>query len=206
MGEDLQANSHDDILGQLRSMTDEQLLEELKTGMRVNADNLLRMALVVKELESRGADLSGVKLGLLHHLRRIACGQMLPEVVTQFAWSPALIARIGSLPLSEQRKLVDGDRVKMLTYGPDGSMTHRLADPVAMTPDQVNQVFARDHIRDDSEQALWLDRRVIRERAKKAIPERIGDMHIDKEREGVVVGRTFIPLDHLRRAVKALSG
>jgi hypothetical protein len=186
----------------ISAMTTEELREELARGLRLTADSLLRLAIIVKTLEERGEDLSGLRIGLLHHLRRIACGQVLPEIVVRYAGMPSLISVIGSLPLPDQRKLADGGSVELAVYAADGSITYRMADPLTMTRQQASQVFARDHIRSQAEQVLILEQQ--RSRAKGKTPQKIGDLRIDKELGGVFVGRKFIPLADLAAAVNAL--
>jgi hypothetical protein len=142
-------------------------------------------------------------IGLLHHLRRIACGMLLPEVVVQFAGKPSLIAIIGNLPIPEQRRIANGGTVRVLVLEA-GDTTHRMMQPLAMTPQQVRQAFANDHLRDDAEQAAILMRK--RQENEGPRPKRIGELQPDYERVGVVVGKTgkFIPLADLIAAVNAL--
>jgi hypothetical protein len=48
----------------------------------------------------------------------------------------------------------------LLSYlPPSGKLDHRLADPIKMGRDQITQVFAADHLRDEQEQILWLQGR-----------------------------------------------
>jgi hypothetical protein len=113
-----------------------------------------------------------------------------------------LLNVITSLPIPDQERLAAGEPVKMLTYGMGNQLTHRMADPRDLTPAQVRQVFDRGSIRNEGEQATWLDH--LRAKASKPLPKAVGEMHLDKERGGVTVGRKFIPLADLVAAVKAL--
>ena len=88
-------------------MTTKVLKAELARLLGFTAENLLRLAVVVNELEGRGEDLSGLRFGLLPFLRQIGSGKLLPEVVITFAGQPAAIKRIAALPLEEQRRIVD---------------------------------------------------------------------------------------------------
>lgn len=190
-------------LAEFHSMTTEDLKTALADSLGLTAKSLLRSACLVHVLEERGEDLTGLRIGMLNHLKKIACGQLLPEVVVRFAGKPSLIAVVGNLPIDQQCRLAAGDAVQLLVYGDDGKRTIRNADPLVMTPRQVMQVFARDHVRNQAEQALILDER--RERASLPVPAAVGKMKIDKERGGVIVGRQFIPLVDLVAAVKALQ-
>lgn len=192
------------IVAELQSLPSEQLREELVCGLGRMARDLLRLALIVRELEGRGEDLSGLKIGLIHHLRKIACGQLLPEVVIRFAAKPALIALVGNLPLAEQGRLAGGGHVALVVRNPDGTPTHVMLDPLAMTPRQVAQVFARDHLRADSEQVAMMIE--SREMARKPVPEQVGRLKIDRETQTARAGRYVFTLADLKLAVKLLEG
>ncbi len=183
--------------------TTEELRKMLVESLHVTAQHLLHLAGIVYELEhNRNEDLSGLRMGMIHHLRKIACGQVLPEVVVRFAGSAMLINAVSGLPLDDQRDIVDGKSVKLWVYSPDGKKTWRTPDPMAMTPSQVRQVFAKDHIRGEGEQSLILDQWIAKKQNKR--PDRIGNVRIDKERGGAMVGKTFVPLADLIAAVAAL--
>ncbi len=195
------ASLSDRLAQELAGYTTEQLRAELARGLQVTAECLLRLALVVKLLEERGEDLSGLRLPLLHHLRRIACGQVLPEVVVRFAAAPGLIAKIGSLPLPEQKRLAEGGKVTVVVRTAAGETTHKQVDPLHLAPGQVSLVFARDHLRGIAEQGVLLDQRP--ERGEKQPPR--GRVRSDSARGGLRVGRVFVPqsevieaLGHLR--------
>jgi hypothetical protein len=151
---------HAALAAEVEGMTTAQLRQELSRGLRLAADNLLRLALVVKALEARGEDLSGLRVGLLLFLRQIAAGQLLPEVVVRFAGVPSLIERIGRLPHDEQRRLADGGQVTIVTAARSGFAVEQ-KDPLALTPRQIGLAFAPDHLRSEEEQKEWLDARPI---------------------------------------------
>lgn len=173
----------------LESLTTEQLREELAQGLRVTAECLSRLAAVVRILEERGEDLSELRIGLIGYLRRIAHGQVLPEVVVRFADSPMLLRRIASLPLPDQKRLAEGEPVKLVVPQEGGPADHRMADPLRMTRDQITLVFAADHIRDTAEQLL-----VVQDRRSKPVAKRLRDqrrVRPDRDRGGIVIGRAF---------------
>jgi hypothetical protein len=167
--------------------------------LSLTAKNMMNAAIIVVEMERRGEDVEGLKISLLHHLRKVACGQLLPEIIVRFAGSPLLIGCIGNLPISSQRKIADGEPVLMSLPGADN---HRMVDPLTMTRSQISIVFARDHIRTHAEQLVLLDHR--KQQAAKPIPESIGKVRIDRERGGIVVGRTFVPKCDVLAAIKLL--
>lgn len=185
----------------LAALSVEQLRDELVRELGFTAVSLRRQAALVQELENRGDDLSYLKTNYVHHLRRIACGQLLPEVLIHFGGRPGLVSVIGSLPINDQRHIVDGGAVKVMMMADDGP-THKMLLPAKMTHIQMRQVFAKDHIRDDAEQVAILDSE--RKIAKAPLPSRIGPMVVDKTRGGVTVGKHFVSLADLTQAVAML--
>lgn len=91
----------------LDAMTDAQLESACADALELTARSLVRLAIIVRIKEQRGHDLSKLKIGLLPYLRRIADGDLLPEVVARCAHRPAVINQIGKLALTEQRAFLD---------------------------------------------------------------------------------------------------
>jgi hypothetical protein len=97
-----------DIQRYAATLTTAELRSALEKLLGFTADNLLRMAVVVAELESRGEDLSDLKLGILPILREIAAGRLLPAVVVQFAGQPGVIKQIAKRSREDQELIVTG--------------------------------------------------------------------------------------------------
>lgn len=195
-----------ELRADLSGLATEELRQQLAEALRITALDFVRLAMIVTELESRGEDLETLKIGILHHLRKIACGQLLPDVVVRFYLMPVLISAIGNLPIPDQQRLASGELVQVAIQTPNGDLTHRLADPLEMTQAQRKQVFAKDHIRNLAEQRNFLDQQqTIQGTASKRTPEHIGQLRIDPERRGVVVARTFVSLSDLEAAVRVLK-
>jgi hypothetical protein len=179
-----------DMAREIAALSTEELRAELAQGLRLTAQYLLRLALIVRTLEERGEDLSELRVGLIGYLRKIAYGQVLPEVVVRFAEYPLLIRRISALPLPEQQRLAEGEPIKVFLRRDDGEIDHRLADPLKLTSGQVIQVFAADHVRDQQEQLLLLEDR--RNRPAKKQGRVSSRVRADRERGGILVGRAFV--------------
>jgi len=188
-------------LAALESLPTEALKRELSESLRLTAAHLRRLATIVRILESRGEDLSDLKVGFVHYLRRIAYGQILPEVVVRFGDRPALIRRISQLPLPDQQRLSDGERIEMIDLAKPSE--HLMVDPLELLPSQLPIVFSRDAIRPLSEQRLVLASRGREGESK--TPTR-GDCRPDAARGGIVVRRTFVPLGDVLEALAALKG
>src|SRR5262249_29670086 len=76
-------------------------------------------------------------------------------------------------------------------------------EPLDLEPEEIRQAFAADHIRSVQEQAAWLSRRTPPKLTK--IPGAVGPMKLDPERGGVIVHRTFISKEDMRRALRYLQ-
>jgi hypothetical protein len=194
--------SIDGELSRLRALESDALRRELADSLAGTAHHLLRLAAIVRILEERGEDLTELRIGMLGHLRRIAYGQVLPETVVRFAEYPLLLQRVGQLPIPEQRRLADGESITIAVRREDGTFDHREADPLAMTPQQIHQVFSRGSIRGLGQQILTLEDRPAR--AKAAAVK--SDCRADRERGGIVVGRKFVPLAEALAAIADTRG
>jgi hypothetical protein len=89
-------------------MTTEELKSDLATLLGYTADTLARLACIVSELEGRGEDLSELKIGLLPILRQIADGKLLPDLVVMLSGKPGVLFTSAKLPVSEQKKIIEG--------------------------------------------------------------------------------------------------
>lgn len=184
-------------LARMAGMDTAELKLELTASLNLTASHLMRLAIIVRTLEERGEDLSDLRIGLLNYLRRIAYGQVLPEIIVRFAEYPSLVQRISHLPIPEQQRLSQGDPVAVA----EGDGDHRLIDPLLLTSEQVRLVFAKDRLRAVPEQAAML-----RESPRKRRPVKHGRIKTDKTRGGIVVQRTFLPVGDVLAALADLSG
>jgi hypothetical protein len=159
---------------ELGLMNTDRLREELTRSLHVSAAHLRRLAVIVRLLEERGENLADLRIGLLPYLRQIAHGQVLPEVLVRFAQSPWIVRLVSSLPLPDQKKLADGERIE-LVFRRDTGFDKRLVDPLAMTRDQVLLAFDRNRLRSEEEQVLILEQKKPIDDVVAAIAESRGD-------------------------------
>ena len=197
-----------DELALVQAMPTEQLLEELRRGLELTVKQILRLSWIVRTLEERGQDLTGLrqKVGaLLDYLRRVAHGQLLPEVVVRFAGSPMLVQAIAQLPTPDQQKLASGEKVTLVVPGTgDEGMTHRLLDPLQLSRDQVAQVFGKGRLRAEAEQIALLEDRRLKPAPARGSPAH-GKCRADREKDGIVVNRTCsVPLADVLAALADL--
>lgn len=88
------------------SKNTQDLKSELATLLGFTAQNILRLAVVVNELENRGEELKAIRMGLLPILRKIAAGEIIPDVVVLYAGQPGLLKTVARMTLDKQQDLV----------------------------------------------------------------------------------------------------
>ena len=126
---------------------------------------------------------SALSGGYFDWLRRIAAGQLRPELICRFWQNSELVNRLRKLPPQDQRKLAGGGRVPVVVTGPDGKTDVRnLSVEEIRDGGLMNQVFASDHIRDEGAQANYLDN--LRREAAKPKPEHFGSSPYKEARLG----------------------
>lgn len=130
------------IRKEVASLSNEELRKELVDRLCISVEHLVRVAALVAELESRGENLRGLRIGLLPYLRQIAAGKLVPEIVVKFAGVPNSIRAIGSLPAPEQLKIANGER----EYQPT---TPKASAPVQTRYKPRPNVFDKDDDDDD---------------------------------------------------------
>jgi hypothetical protein len=190
----------------IKAMATEKLAEALAHKFQTIASDMLDMAYMVLELENRDYDFTPLRgVGLLRWLRLIAYKQLDPRLVVKFQGNEKLLEAAARLPRPEQEKLAEKDNVLCIVIR-DGKPDPVLADPLDLTPSQRRLVFAPDHIRDRAEQTRIVEDDLYKEQKKKRKkPTEIGPLKIDYERSGVMVGRIYISLALLKRAVRLLE-
>lgn len=175
------------FLVEFRQQSAEQILESMREGLRTTTISFIRHAAAVHVLEEKGIEVARIRAAMgpvTNYLRMIAAGNLRPSVVCRFWMNPDLIRRIGRIPGTDQKKLAAGGRVPMVVISPTGGTTVRNTDPGEMTAEQLKQVFAKDHIRTEQEQAAWLDGQ--RTEAAKPVGEVFGPFKLDRIRGGAV--------------------
>ncbi|MEI8194742.1 MAG: hypothetical protein WCI73_02415 [Phycisphaerae bacterium] len=147
----------------LKEMSETELRSYLAQRLQFTADNLLEMALVIREFDQRGIDLSDLRLALLVYLRRIAYGQTLPQVVALLAGRRDLLQRVAFLPLPEQERCM-GEKGLTVVTGElaQGEYDTRQRQLLDLESWEVRQLFGPDGIRNEFQQAVWLKGQAVR--------------------------------------------
>ena len=187
----------------LEKLDTDQLLKEYEQEKATTLKHVVRLAAIVLLLEERECDLSGVSIPGLDYVRKVAYGQLRPEVYARYAAHPRALRKIAALPIPDQRRMANDEPLKVVVIRPSGP-THRMVPVNKMTNEQLNQTIAAGHIRDEVEQIGYLDDQAnhVRARAKQGVSPIV----VSKKKRGVFVTgeKVFISvpgmLDLIRQA------
>jgi hypothetical protein len=138
-----------------KEMSTLELREELGRAFKVTVQQIIRIAAIIRVLEDRGEKFDDTKSVLMTCLRKIAAGELMPQVLMSFNGSPSLLGCAMSLPIDDQKRLSDSSPLTVMELNGDEAIKHSVL-PSKLTRRQVEQVFASDHIRSGAEQVKWL--------------------------------------------------
>lgn len=187
---------------ELAGQTTEMLVRELIGLFGWTAPKLARMAAIVRELESRGYDVSVIRdQFMVRQLRRIAVGDLLPEVVsTLYVAGTAVVDAVARLPIGEQRKLLDRGQVDVLVNDKMEAI-----DLVKLNRESIAIAFGPDHLRTEAEQRQQL---LHRQAVRSPQPESEPNYRVQPvpDRKGIKVGNTFAKVEEIVPALSELAG
>lgn len=171
------------------------LRKRLAQTLTVTAEVLQDLAVIWRELERRGEDLSDLQSGLSAYLPMIASGHVAAEAVVQFAGRASVLRQIAQLPIEEQRRLADGGMVRVLVTQPNGTVSEEDLPAQRLSLSQIRQVFAGGRIRRPAEQLRALGASIShQERPRVAIESSTGMVR---------VGRSLAPAAEVAAALAA---
>lgn len=173
---------------ELGNLSTQALRAELAQSLTMSARHLAYLAMIWRELENRGEDLSDLRTGLAVYLPQIAAGHLEAEAVIRYAGHPMLLRNIATLPIEQQRRLLAGETVPVLTVGSSGEYEQAALPAHTLTPAQARMVFGDGKIRSVSEQQAILDsQRVTAKRRSRPGPD--GRVRYDPKTDLIRVGR-----------------
>ena len=117
------------------------------------AEFMARAAMCVKLMEERGDDVKGFPVVY----RRIACGQVLPELAWKFIESPMQVrAIVERLPIPDQKRLAASPVLPVVEPDAGGGFTHRMTHLPQAPAEIVKQVIGPEGVRSPEEQIAYL--------------------------------------------------
>lgn len=129
-------------------------------------DRVIGMAAIVYLYDQREADTKALSLNGrdLAYLRRIAYGQMLPELMVDEKLCLSAKRAASRLPIPDQRKIVEGKPFAVVTFNEGEWNTERQLRPGEWTPEQARQVISYEgQIRTLAQQRTYIEERQSRE-------------------------------------------
>ena len=200
----MQAKEVKPFLGKgIRKTSTAELVRKLNDLFGLTIKKLKLSARIVQELERRGYDITILNRGSfwMRSLRRIASGELLPEVVQLFYSTPDLAESIGRLPIAQQRELIESGKVDVLIGDKMESM-----ELGRLNRQSIMIAFASDHIRTEAEQRQMFSRPAIADKPVVEQPERREHSFRVRpvpEKNGYEVGKMFVPAEEIVQAQAA---
>lgn len=168
---------------QLTGKTESELIQLFSETRRTVARQIMLAAAIVRIFDENQWDVAQLPVGArdLAYLRRVAHGEMIPELIFNERFCESLRSRAARLPLPQQR-MVAADRPLEVVVEDTAGVASRLIRPSELTPRQIQQVFAYDRLRTVAEQRSYLE-----ERVRQPAPSGPGPVVVDHRRRCVYV-------------------
>ena len=193
-------------IADLSTLTDEQLLQEIRDGIEMSARGIERAARAIVELERRGRDLSEFRRQTVHFLSLVAYKQLLPEVYLQFMGNGPWLRVIAQLPIPDQEKIASGKSLPMVVAGTGPTKwTTILVNPRDVQPAKIRQLIGPDGIRDEGEQIAWLES-TAEATTKRKDRRKLGPIAIDRTAGILKVGQSKLTPAMVVNALSQLNG
>lgn len=202
----LPAKTHEDpILAKYLAMPLPECREAIFAFKKDVGQRLLHWGKAVRAYKINGGNVDDLGMnGMTHWLLMVGGDELYAPIVAMFIREKKMIRRLSALPFDDQKNIGDGGTVDLLVMdrGKPTTLAVKVAD--VNDSDVLDQLLASDHIRSVAEQRIWLESK--KAQAAMPIPERIGNLAPDQERDGCeFLGKRgdFISADTLRAAYLA---
>jgi len=189
----------DDLKAIEESTDGKWLVEQLRRSLEISVEHIVRTAAIVRRLEELGIEVT-IKIAALPFLRKIAHGNMIPELYVALEGDNLLLEKAASLPTPDQEKISRNDPLKVMEINGES----RLVPPLSMTRQEIHQVFANGRLRDEAEQVGYLRDRLQKEAARSANKgEEL--VRVDRKRGGIIIAGAFLSASDLAHYLGELS-
>lgn len=180
------------------------LHNELRRAIQVTAETIAYLGEIWRELDRRGEDLTGYRVGMGRFLPLVAAGQLAPEAVVRFSGRIQLLRAVQLLPLPEQQRLATGSGVTVAVVNPDGSIGERSIPVDSLTGDQLRLAFDGGRIRSVAEQVNMLESaRTAAKRRSNTPSGRRYRPTLDDTKTLLRVGRMQVPVVEVLAVLRA---
>ncbi len=153
---------------ELQALSNDELLQRLESTLADIQEKVAYAGMLIVALENNGYDTRPLRRKpLVESVRNVAIGVLASEAFSAFYGRPDILRRIASMPIEEQKQLVEKGSVEVVEFA-GGQTTHRLVPVVELRRDQLAVVFDKHRIRSPEEQAGFVNATRIRERTIRA--------------------------------------
>lgn len=139
----------------LDAMSEDELRQLFSRVYSATIDGIRVAAIVYAKMKERGIDIPGVGQLMSESLSLVAENALLPEIVFQLAGNPSLLKKVSLLPLTDQKKIANGEPLAVAEKDGD-KYTHRMMAVTDMSPAVASQVFVGRSIRTLPQQIAFL--------------------------------------------------
>lgn len=174
----------------------EWLLAQLSEALAITTHHVIKVAALVRRLDECGVEIN-IDFTLIPLLRKVAYGQVLPELVVTLQGAESLLKKAATLPISDQAKIASNAPLTVMQTGGG----HRKVPPLSMTSREIRQVFANGELRSDAEQIGWL----CDEREKQQAAKGTAEIVLDRKRGGIVVNGILVTSSDMARYLGELA-
>jgi len=148
--------------------TTEEILAFARDAVARAAQGLLDLAFSIRRMEEIGGDVDELRAmargRLLAVLRRVAFGQIIPELAARYYLQPHLTLILGNLPIPDQVKAARGEGFEVAVRDSNGGWTKQkmaVEEIAEKGTSLIHQVFAGDRLRTFGEQRAYLSRKAV---------------------------------------------
>lgn len=175
-----------ETLGKLRKMSNQAIGDFIAARLKGIRDSLVELAAAVLVAEEKGVDIDQIPAQMLTILRRIAYGQVDPDLVSRYEFSRSAykLSTLTALPLPDQRRCASGDKFEVAVASGDvASMT---VDD--MTRDQFFNVFREGRILSPTEQKAEMGSKLLTTQISNAKPA----YTVDAKNGNLIINRAVV--------------
>lgn len=183
----------------LKETDPETLRSVLAECLGMSAQLLIKASFCVERMDQLGIVIDGVSSATLSLLRRIFHRQVSADLYIYTRGKDKLFQRVSLLPIDQQEAIARGEPVRVMC----GNGDHRMVAPMSLTSEEIDQVFGRGFIRDDSEQVGWRNERSARNSPALTTTEE--PVAIDARKNGVVVNGYFLSKSRMHELLASLE-
>jgi hypothetical protein len=191
----------------VRDMDTEQLKLELARGLEITVRHLQSLALIWRELEYRGEDMSGLRHGLMNYLPLIAFNKVDARLIVKYAGQKTLLSQLTRLPVELQARIVENDCVKVIYDDGEGGFREELKSVADLRLSEIYQVFTDDGVRNEDQQKRML---ITRGGSTKispiAAPRKARMVKIDKKNKALLVGTASVEINRVMQQLSEYYG